>query len=162
MSQEFVDELEALQSVYSDLLLRYPPTCSCGSSMSNGTSEISDDDSQTIVSLSCVPRSNSTSFVLTEIELTVPLLYPDVKPSFKIVKSVGLSDEGREIKDLVNKFIFDAPTGECLLFQVVCLVYDYLDDCNIGECYICADELKNFDYSGNSFPVMTVGDAIFI
>ena len=130
MSQEFLDELEALQSVYNDLISE------------------ADNDSQTIISLSCVPRSSSTSFVLIEVNLIVPVLYPNSKPSFRIGKSIGLSDEGRQIEDVVNKFIVDAAEGECLLFQVTCLVYDYLDNCDIGECNICSEELKNFDYTG--------------
>ena len=130
MSQEFSDELEALQAVYSDL------------------SSEADNDSNINISLSCVPRSSSTSFVLIEVNLIVPLLYPKSKPSFRIGKSIGLNDEGRAITDIVNKFIVEEPEGDCLLFQVVCLVYDYLDNCDIGECNICSEELKNFDYSG--------------
>ena len=105
---------------------------------------------QAIINLSCTPRSSSTSFVFTEIEISIPLNYPHTqsKVLFKIINSSGLRDEGKEIKESVMKFILESTEGECILFQLICIVYDYLDNCNIGECSICEEELEEFDCTG--------------
>lgn len=171
MSTEFLEELEALESVYSDLRLSIIPEnnkrieSSTKESLSAASSSktpsklatkssidkttISEDLYATIL-LYCTPRSSATSFVSAEVQLSVPKLYPLIRPSFKILKSSGLSDDGREIEAIVDKFIEESPPEECLLFQLVCLVYDFLDDCRIGECSICAEEIIEFNFQGIS------------
>ena len=152
MSIDFLEELEALQSVYSDLkldLLSESTTESATScAKSSGTAQV--ERIYGIIRLSCTPRSSSTSFVSTEIELSIPVLYPAVLPNFKVLKTSGISDDGKEIRVLVQKFLEDSPLQECLLFQLICLVFDFLDDCSIGECSICAEEIVPFDIQGLS------------
>ena len=171
MTTEFLEELEALESVYSDLRLSIIPendsenSSSTDKSLSRASSSkapsklatkssidkttISKDLHATIL-LYCTPRSSATSFVSAEVQLSVPKLYPLIRPTFKILKSSGLSDDGREIEAIVDKFIEESPPEECLLFQLICLVYDFLDDCRIGECSICAEEIIEFNFQGTS------------
>ena len=209
MSSEYEEELEALQSVYSDLILRtihskehsefksldkseanastVPSSSSTTFSVLSKTktktktgtistkqtilptpthvtshesqdktqihqnqNDQNDSQLQAIINLSCTPRSSSTSFVFTEIEISIPLNYPHTqsKVLFKIIKSSGLRDEGKEIKESAMEFILESTEGECILFQLICIVYDYLDNCNIGECSICEEELEEFDCTG--------------
>lgn len=174
MSTEFLEELEALESVYSDLRLsiiqdthsisendgiteRLLSVASTSKPPAKNATKNSIDKATSIknlyatIMLYCTPRSSSTSFVSAEIQLSVPNFYPLERPTFKILKSSGLSDDGREIEAIVNKFIEDSPPEECLLFQLICLVYDFLDDCRIGECSICAEEIIEFNFQGTSW-----------
>jgi len=95
----------------------------------------------TTLKLSCIPRSSSASFVSTVIEIQIPLNYPLSRPAFRVLKSSGLSDEGRNLETLIRRHIFDSPREEVLLFDLIEKVYEFLDTRNTGECLICSEEL---------------------
>jgi RWD domain len=162
MSVDFIDELEALQSVYSDLQIDLLPedtieTTTTTNRRAQKSSKTSSSKSPEIaqaeriygiIHLTCTPRSSSTNFVSTDIEISIPALYPAVLPKFKVLKTSGINDDGKEIETLIQKFLDDSPLDECLLFQLICLVFDFLDDCSIGECSICAEAIVPFDFQG--------------
>ena len=166
MSTEFIEELDALQSVYSNLTIRtvsrngpevsiaenLPLSCDnicmfVKEGIQSGSSA-SNQDYHAIIQLSCSPQYNSASFVSTDIQISIPSLYPSIRPVFEILKSSGLCDEGREMKEIVHRFIEDSQPEECLLFQLISVVHDFLDSCSIGECSICAEEIAEFIYQG--------------
>ena len=167
MSVDFIDELEALQSVYSDLQIELLPEDSLKNTTTNNrrtqksshtspskSSEIAQAEKiYGIIHLTCTPRSSSTNFVSTDIEVSIPALYPAVLPKFKVLKTSGINDDGKEIEILIQKFLEDSPLDECLLFQLICLVLGFLDDCSIGECSICAEAIVPFDFQGLSLGV---------
>jgi hypothetical protein len=166
----FDEELEALQSMYYDIKVTKiekdvsSDVTECLSTTGKelktlfreGKNILSDKTSSeeieahVRVQLSCKPRSSSTSFVTAQIEILIPNLYPNARSSFKILKSSGLSDEGKGIEALVRNFINETPLGEFLLFQLIDLVHDFLDNSNVAECLICAEELTAFDPLGES------------
>jgi hypothetical protein len=166
MSTDFIDELDALQSVYSNLSVRIVTDTGAGvehdttgenSHDYKNTSDIAGNKKSSsasvphyyaIIQLSCSPQYNSASFVTTDVQISVPILYPSTRPVFEILKSSGLCDEGRELKERVDRFIEDSPPEECLLFQLICIVHDFLDSCSIGECSICAEEIQEFVFQG--------------
>lgn len=171
MSTDFIEELDALQSVYSNLSVRI--VSRSGADVENDSTEeilspshdhrnqsdiagIESSSSSTIQSyhailqLSCSPQYNSASFVSTNVQISVPTLYPASRPVFEILKSSGLSDEGRELKEQVVRFIEESPPDECLLFQLISTVHDFLDSCSIGECSICAEGIEEFFFQGRN------------
>jgi RWD domain len=172
MSTDFIDELDALQSVYSNLSVRIVTESGAGveqdftennsllSHEYENTSDIAGNKKSSsasvqcyyaILQLSCSPQYNSASFVTTDVQISVPALYPATRPVFEILKSSGLCDEGRELKEQVDRFIEDSPHDECLLFQLISMVHDFLDSCSIGECSICAEEIEEFIFQGLNF-----------
>lgn len=176
MSADFIEEMDALQSVYSNLSVRI--VSESGADVENDYTEeksspshdhksqsdivgIKSSSSSTIQSyhailqLSCSPQYNSASFVSTAVQISVPKLYPASRPVFEILKSSGLSDEGRELKEQVVRFIEESPPDECLLFQLISTVHDFLDSCSIGECSICAEEIEKFDFQGQNIKIFS-------
>jgi RWD domain len=171
MSTDFIEELDALQSVYSNLSVRI--VSQSGANVKQGSTEemLSSDDYKNnpdgagikssssasvqcyyaVIQLPCSPQYNSASFVSTDVQISVPALYPATRPVFEILKSSGLCDEGRELKEQVDRFIEDSPPEECLLFQLFSMVHDFLDTCSIGECSICAEEIQEFTFQGMNF-----------
>lgn len=174
MSTDFIEELDALQSVYSNLSVRIVSQSGAnveqgsaeenvyknkpdGAAIKSSSARIKSSSSASVqcyyavIQLPCSPQYNSASFVSTDVEISIPALYPAARPVFEILKSSGLCDEGRELKEQVDRFIEDSPAEECLLFQLFSMVHDFLDTCSIGECSICAEEIQEFIYQGMNF-----------
>ena len=119
------EELEALQSVYDTLTVSHS------------------DDGRPVLTLACTPRSAAASFVSATVEITLPAGYPaTARPSFRVVLSSGLSDQGAAITRQTHESLRAAEPGEPVLFQLIDAVFDVLDAANQGECLICADGLS--------------------
>lgn len=170
MSAEFLTELEAVQSVHPNLTVvilseehmieakHHAGGKRLSSSKNNenepnidGNEDSSSADTQfyhATIQLTCSPQKNLASFVSTDIQISVPTLYPVTRPVFEILRCSGIYDEGRKIKELVDCLIKDSPPEEYLLFQIISTVHDFLDSCKIGECAICSEEIAEFVCEG--------------
>lgn len=120
------DELEAVLAVYSDI------------------TTISLKDDATHLCLNLQPRfSSSVSFVAAQCNIILSSQYPAVPPVVNIAQTVGLFDEGKTLRRLVDQQLKELYLpGECVLFQLIDVLIDYLDAHNSGSCMICFDDLS--------------------
>jgi len=143
LNENFELELEIIHSMYDNVKV-------FDSSSSSSSSSI-----YSIIELVLVPRVLlSSSFVEATIQLHIPNTYVDNSkldlndtddysylPKLVIVRTSGLSDEGRQLLLSIQKLYKTFLPGDQVIYQLIEAAYEYLDSVNEGECLICTDTL---------------------
>ena len=154
-NENFELELEIINSMYDNVKVF---------DSSSSSSSI-----YSIIELVLVPRVlSSSSFVEATIQLHIPNAYVDNSkldlndtddysflPKLVIVRTSGLSDEGRQLLLSIQKLYKTFLPGDQVLYQLIEAAYEYLDSVNEGECLICTDTLALPTSSSSSLSFST-------
>ena len=155
LNENFELELEIINSMYDNVKVF---------DSSSSSSSI-----YSIIELVLVPRVlSSSSFVEATIQLHIPNAYVDNSkldlndtddysflPKLVIVRTSGLSDEGRQLLLSIQKLYKTFLPGDQVLYQLIEAAYEYLDSVNEGECLICTDTLALPTSSSSSLSFST-------
>jgi hypothetical protein len=90
-----------------------------------------------------------TSFVTAQILFGIPRLYPHEWPRVKILRTSGLSDDGKGLAASISEFLRNSILGEPIVMLLVEHIFTVLDEANYGECLICNDTLVLPDARGD-------------
>jgi hypothetical protein len=175
LNEEASAELEALASMYEADMRAAAGTeittdfshllASCDSALSTTTTKASGKKRAATSKITNAPEipmalrfvmnfysrtggNNFTSFVTAQILFGIPALYPHALPLVKILRTSGLSDDGRGLATSISEFLKSSSLGEPTVMLLVEHIFTVLDEANYGECLICNDSLVVTDARG--------------